>query len=135
MKKIIVMITCILILQLLAGCGIKGIESSVSSSEENTEQTVSEKPADSFSDTEKTESNQASESSLSSENPENKEEQVLLKLICYPSMETEEMEPTESEEKIVDIAYNELTEITGEWYSDNPELMVFSDYIKNTLNV
>ncbi|MBE6730418.1 MAG: hypothetical protein E7564_01870 [Ruminococcaceae bacterium] len=135
MKKIIVMITCILILQLLAGCGVKGIEGSVSSRSENAEQTVSEKLADSSSGTKKTESNQASESSLSSENPENNEEKLLLKLICYPTIETEEAEPTESEEKIVDIAYNELTEITGAWYSDNPELMVFSDYIKNTLNV
>ena len=134
MKKIIVMLLCILMLQILAGCEGKGIESSVSSSEENTEQTVSEKPADSFSGIEKTESNQASESSLSSENPENKEEQVLLKLICYPSIETEEMEPTESEEKIVDISYNELTEITGEWYSSNPELKVFADYVSENLN-
>lgn len=135
MKRIIIILTCILILQLLAGCAAREVESGISVSYGDEAQIESENIADVSLIDEKTENSQASESSISSENSKNNEEKVLLKLLCYPNIETEETKPTESESKVVNIEYKELIEIDGEWYSGNPELTVFSDYVKNTLNV
>ena len=71
---------------------------------------------------------------------ENYETKKLLKLQFFPILPDAQLRILGEEQatptiEAVEIAYSGLIEIDGERYADNPELQVFSDYIKENYNI
>lgn len=67
-------------------------------------------------------------------------EKELLKIQFFPIFESEQLENLEEEQakptvEHVDIAYSNLVEMDGNRYAGNPELQVFSDYIKQNFSI
>ena len=118
MQKIILMVLCFMFVLLLVGCG-------------TTNRQIENDPI----------SNNSEEHTVNLPVPDVSENgKKLLKLQFFPIIPEEQLRILGEEQatptvEAVDIAYSDLMEIDGKPYSDNPELQVFSDYIKETYNI
>lgn len=118
MQKMIVMVLCFIFILSLAGCGAINRQ-------------IEKDPI----------SNNSEEHPVNSPVPDVTENgKKLLKLQFFPILPEEQLRILEKEQatptvETINIAYSGLIEIDGEWYADNPELQVFSDYIKEKYNI
>lgn len=118
MQKIIMMVLCFIFVLSLVGCGTTNRQIDNDPIPNNSEENTVNLPVSDVSENEK----------------------ELLKLQFFPIFSEEQLRILDEEQatptvEAVEIPYSGLIEIDGKQYADNPELQVFSNYIKEKFNI